>query len=212
MTGTEREINQYFESVYRSQPTDGSVIAAAGWDLSEPQPLVVELEAVGAIRGEILDAGCGTGENALYLAARGHRVTGIDAAPTALAHARAKAARRGLAAEFAEADARDLSVYRARFDTVIDSGLLHTFSGRDAADYIAALHLACRPGAAVHIMAVGDTAPAGPGPRRMTETDLRESFTAGWDIEVLRRSVMRGALPGGPAADIPAWLLTARRH
>ena len=30
------------------------------------------------ITGSILDAGCGTGENALFFASRGHKVTGID--------------------------------------------------------------------------------------------------------------------------------------
>jgi 2-polyprenyl-3-methyl-5-hydroxy-6-metoxy-1,4-benzoquinol methylase len=91
----------YFESVYRSQSPDGTVVRAAGWDIPQPQPPVAELAEAGAFGHRVLDAGCGTGENALYLAARGHLVTGVDAAETGIEHARAKAARRGIDATFA---------------------------------------------------------------------------------------------------------------
>src|SRR5246500_5094593 len=52
-----------------------------------------------------LDAGCGTGFLSLELAARGHRVTGVDFAPAMLAEARRKAAERGIEIRFEEADA-----------------------------------------------------------------------------------------------------------
>ena len=41
--------------------------------------------------GRALDAGCGHGSDALWLAARGWQVTGVDFSATALAHARAAA-------------------------------------------------------------------------------------------------------------------------
>ena len=47
---------------------------------------------VGDLRpGRALDAGCGHGSDTLWLAARGWRVTAIDFAATALAHARSTA-------------------------------------------------------------------------------------------------------------------------
>ncbi len=48
----------------------------APWDIGRPQKEFVDVEA--QMKGSILDAGCGTGENALYFAQRGHAVTGID--------------------------------------------------------------------------------------------------------------------------------------
>jgi SAM-dependent methyltransferase len=59
---------QRFESIYRTQPPDGTPVAEAGWDIGEPQPRLIELDRGGAIIGTVLDAGCGTGDNALYLA------------------------------------------------------------------------------------------------------------------------------------------------
>lgn len=173
---------------------------------------MVELAGTGAFGRRVLDAGCGTGENALYLAAHGHVVTGVDAAATAVEHARVKADRRGIAAEFAVCDARDLPGYERQFDTVLDSGLFHTFSDVDRPRYVAALHRVCAPGGVVHIMAVSAAAPPGPGPRRITEEELRRAFSAGWDIEEVRPVGMQGELPGVDAeTTIPAWLLSARR-
>jgi SAM-dependent methyltransferase len=56
--------------------------------------------------GRLLDLPCGQGRHALALAARGHRVTGIDLAPSAVASAAAEAGRLGLPAEFRVGDMR----------------------------------------------------------------------------------------------------------
>jgi len=79
----------------------------APWDIGSPQPTFVRLADEGRLTGRLLDAGCGTGENALLAASRGADVTGIDLAPTAIARARAKASERGLTARFEIADALD---------------------------------------------------------------------------------------------------------
>ncbi len=68
------------------------------WDIGRPQPAVVRLVESGAFgepHANVLDAGCGTGEHALLLAAAGHRVVGVDLAAEAVRRARAKAADRG---------------------------------------------------------------------------------------------------------------------
>jgi 2-polyprenyl-3-methyl-5-hydroxy-6-metoxy-1,4-benzoquinol methylase len=71
------------------------------WDVGVPQPAVVRLAAAGGFAGTVLDAGCGSGENALHVASLGRPVLGVDVAITALAMAREKAAERGIGAEFA---------------------------------------------------------------------------------------------------------------
>ena len=71
------------------------------WDIGRPQPAFVELVRIGELnRGNTLDVGCGTGENALYLAEKGFSVTGVDLTNRAIAAARAKAAERKLKVDF----------------------------------------------------------------------------------------------------------------
>jgi 2-polyprenyl-3-methyl-5-hydroxy-6-metoxy-1,4-benzoquinol methylase len=65
----------------------------------------VRLAGEGAFAGAVLDAGCGTGENALHVASLGLPVLGVDLAETALSIARETAAGRGIDAEFVVADA-----------------------------------------------------------------------------------------------------------
>src|SRR6202007_499654 len=80
------------------------------------------------IAGSVLDAGCGTGENALFFAGRGCTVTGIDFLEEPILRARRKAEERGVSATFLVKDALTLADWSVRFDNVIDSGLFHVFS------------------------------------------------------------------------------------
>ncbi len=54
--------------------------------------------------GRALDLGCGLGDDAIWLATRGWRVTGVDVSATAVARANARAEALGLAAEFQRHD------------------------------------------------------------------------------------------------------------
>src|SRR5258706_649509 len=61
----------------------------APWDIGQPQPAIVRLASEGGFAGVVLDAGCGTGENALHVAWLGLSVLGVDVSHTELAIARA---------------------------------------------------------------------------------------------------------------------------
>lgn len=89
----------------------------APWDIGKPQTVFVE--AADQITGSILDAGCGTGENALFFAERGRDVTGIDFLEYPIAEAKRKAQERGLAATFLVMDALHLVDISEVFDSVI---------------------------------------------------------------------------------------------
>ena len=124
-----------FESMYAGK---------APWDIGRPQRAFVEV--ADRVTGDLLDAGCGTGENALFFAERGHPVLGIDFLEGPIREARRKALERGLDAEFVQRDALTLTDLDRKFDTVIDSGLFHVFSDEDRARYVAGLAHVTRPG------------------------------------------------------------------
>lgn len=82
---------------------------------------------------DALDVGCGTGFLSLELAARGHRVIGIDFAPAMLTEARRKTAQSGAVIRFEEADAEKLPFPPGSFDLVISRHVLWTLPHPEAA-------------------------------------------------------------------------------
>jgi 2-polyprenyl-3-methyl-5-hydroxy-6-metoxy-1,4-benzoquinol methylase len=77
------------------------------WDIGVPQPAIVRLVEAGGITGRVLDLGCGTGANTVFLAESGLDVLGLDASPVAIERARARAAEQQVTtAQFVVADAR----------------------------------------------------------------------------------------------------------
>lgn len=188
-----------FDASYR----DGS----APWDVGAPQPEIVRLAEEGEIVGDVLDAGCGTGENALYLAGLGRRVLGIDAAPSAIAQAREKAAARGLGVPFLVADALELAKLRRRFETVVDCGLFHTFGPEERRAYAHSLCEVLSPGGTLHVLCFSDEEPPGPGPYRIAESDLRDAFRSIFALTRIRpgRFERRGPEPAR------AWVATLVR-
>jgi SAM-dependent methyltransferase len=152
------------------------------WDIGRPQPAVMKLADAGAFRGRVLDAGCGTGENALELASRGLETWGVDVSARAIAQARAKAAERRLAVPFEVADALDLTSLGQTFDTVLDSGLFHVFDDAPRARYVDSLAGVLRPGGGLYVLCFSELEPWGGGPRRVTQSELREAFSDGWRV------------------------------
>jgi SAM-dependent methyltransferase len=174
------------------------------WDIGRPQPAFVRLADVGEIKAPVLDCGCGTGEHALMLAARGLEVLGIDVAPTAIEAARRKAAERALAVDFEVADALALHRIGRTFATVIDSGVFHTFGDDERPRYVASLAGVTRPGGVLHLLCFSELEPDGYGPRRVTQAELRMSFADGWVVE--RIEAEHFEVRDFPNPEAQAWL------
>lgn len=186
-----------FEDFYQHSPP---------WETGEPQPAVVDLVEQGRFSGRVLDVGCGTGENALYLASRGYAVLGVDGAPTPVARARHKADQRGLPAEFAVADAFDLAALGRTFDTVLDSAFLH-IPGNTAASrraYTDQLARVLRTGGWVHLLEISEQEAEHPS---ITSTEITDAFDDRWEPPQVQQSTYRVT-----TGDVPAWVVSLQRR
>jgi SAM-dependent methyltransferase len=175
---TARDMKESWDDSYTGQ-------APPPWDIGRPQPTFVRLAQEGRLAGRVLDAGCGTGEHALLAASHGADAIGMDLAPTAIALARAKAAKRGLSARFEVADALDLRRQGLTVDAVIDSGVFHVFDDEDRSKYVAGIAAALRPGGTCYLMCFSDLQPGDWGPRRFRAEELCAWFSRGWAVESL---------------------------
>jgi SAM-dependent methyltransferase len=178
------------------------------WEIGRPQPAFAALAESGALTGRVLDIGCGTGEHALLAAGLGLEATGVDAAPTAIARAEAKARERGLAARFLVADALALQALGEQFDTVVDCGLFHVFEDDDRARYLASLSAAVRPGGRYFVLCFSEHQPGDWGPRRVTQAEIRASFAGGWRVDSIDAARMDVTID---PAGVAAWLAALTR-
>jgi SAM-dependent methyltransferase len=198
-----------------TQPTEWDAVYVTGtpppWDIGRPQPEFVRLAEDGLLGGDVLDAGCGTGEHTLLAAEHGADAIGVDASPTAIDRARAKAADRGLAARFEVADALDLGALGMSFGTVIDSGLFHVFDDQDRGRYVASLASVLRPGGTCYLMCFSELQPGTFGPRRVRKDEIIRSFSDGWSVDSIAAAEFE-INPGLGILAARAWLATIRRQ
>jgi len=199
------------------------------WDLGRPQPAFVRLAEQGLLTGQVLDVGCGTGEQSLLAASSGADTLGVDVSPLALEQARGKAAARRIPAaaggqigpaaaggqigkaRFEVADALNLGDLGLSFDTVIDSGLFHVFDDDSRARYVASLASVLRPGGHLYLMCFSDRQPGTLGPRRVSQDELRAAFGDGWTILAIQADTF-AVNPGlFPATTVQAWLASITR-
>jgi SAM-dependent methyltransferase len=184
------------------------------WDIGRPQPAFLALAETGAVRGRVLDVGCGTGEHALMAAGLGLEATGVDLAATALSVARAKAREKGYPARFLLQDARRLADLGESFDTVLDCGLFHIFDGEDRAAYVASLCSMVASGGRYFMLGFSDRQPPGEwdghGRRvhRLTREEILAAFADGWRVDSIDPATIDITTdPNG----IHAWLVAVTR-
>jgi len=179
------------------------------WDIGRPQPAIVRLASEGGFAGAVLDAGCGTGENALHVASLGLQVLGVDVAETALAIARGKAADRGIKVEFATADAFHLGRLGRRFETALDCGLFHSFDDDERPAYVASLASVTERRGTLYVLSFSDEGPdTGPHPVSQKELSAAFNVKSGWNIALIKPDRIETR---DHEHDGPAWLATIQR-
>jgi cyclopropane fatty-acyl-phospholipid synthase-like methyltransferase len=193
-----------FENSYVGQPP---------WDIGKPQKPFIDV--ADRISGSVLDAGCGTGDTALFLAGLGRKVTGIDFVEEAIRRAKQKAAGKGVQVTLLVKDATTMKDWTERFDNVVDSGLFHVFSDENRLRYVEGLASVLKPDGRLFLMCFSNEEPGEQGPRRVSKEELHDAFAKGWTTESIEptRAEVRPDLKdvsfseGGPKV----WFVIVRR-
>lgn len=210
---------EYYKNIYDQNHKDyynnsATTSSKTPWNIGggRPQPAIVNAYKEGKIRGKILDAGCGAGENCLYLATKFEitSVFGFDLAEGAIKEASERAAnidRSNLASftephflvasctEIVEKLKNDSYSDHFRngnetnedlFDVSIDSGLLHCLCDDDAERYVKQLSHLVKPNSGRVFVGCFSTANPDPwdNPRRLSRQYLQNIFCErnGWEI------------------------------
>ncbi len=168
-----------WEDAYRTTPP---------WDIGRPQPAFVGLVHAGELTGNtVLDVGCGTGENALYLAQNGFSVAGVDLSTRAIVAAKAKAEERKLKIDFRLANALSLEFQSGRFDNAIDSGLFHTFTDNDRISFAHEIARVLTRNGGYFMLCFSDKEPTNwGGPRRITKEEIETTFSPLFNINYIK--------------------------
>lgn len=178
------------------------------WDSDEPDRALVATVEAGTIRaGRTLEVGCGTGTNALWLAAHGFDVLGVDVSPRAIDRARAKMGDGASACRFEVLDFLK-DPLEGPFDFVFDRGCFHVFDSPEVRARFAALVAGVLAPGGLWLSLIGSTegAPRDTGPPRRSARDVASAVEPALEIVQLRSIHFDPDLEMPPAA----WLCLSR--
>lgn len=203
--GSEGVPHEQFHDAYRA--------GRAAWCTGRPQPAVLACLASGWFdAGPILDAGCGTGENAAAIATARPDVAmiAVDAVPEALATAATVLADAGVDGRVS-LETVDLrrELPAGPFPWILDAGVLHVFSDRDRASYLDRIAASLSPGGSFVTIVFRDDEIRPRGPRRLAREELQTSLeAAGLRVESIEPCRYQSVAHEGGAL---AWIARALR-
>ena len=114
----------------------------------------------------------------------------MDVSTVAIDRARSKAEQRGLDVTFLVGDALELDGLNRRFTTIIDSAVFHLFDDDGRSRYVQSLSSAIETGGVLHLLCFSEHTPGEEGPRRVTQTELFDSFADGWVIQGIEPAII----------------------
>lgn len=174
------------------------------WDTGRPDPHLVAAFADGTLPpGRALEIGCGTGTNAVWLAAQGCAVTAIDVSEAAIERARARAAAAGVDIDFRVVDLLAEPIPGAPFDLVFDRGCFHVFDRpEDQATFARKVAGVLAPdGRWLSLIGSTEGAPRDMGPPRRSARDIATAIEPHLAITELSLGLMDTTNQGSA----PAW-------
>lgn len=191
---------RHFEKLYERAKSPSDL----PWHREKLPPLPLRMLESRSMAGTALDVGCGTGVYAVHLAKLGYQVTAIDYIEGALRMTEELAGQENVKLDLHLVDALSWSP-TGRFDVILDSGCLHSLSGKDREVYRDRLVEWLAPGgdlwlahfAPLHFL---NWRPM--GPRRYSREKILELFRPRLSEIAHEIRVEREAFPIGPRVKI----------
>jgi ubiquinone/menaquinone biosynthesis C-methylase UbiE len=150
------------------------------WEIGAPQPEIVRLAQNDELVGnKVLDLGCGTCDNALFLARIGFSLVCFDISSLAIEKGKKKASELGVKMGFVVGDALQLREFfsESAFSTVIDSGLFHTLGDGERLTAAKEVGGVLTKNGRYVILCFSDKGIGGEYPRRISQKEIEETFS-----------------------------------
>jgi methyl halide transferase len=188
-------IEERYKEKYKSGKTP--------WDIGQPDFNLIEVVTQKPIRScKVLDIGCGTGDNSIWLAQNGFQVIGTDTSDIAIEKAREKSANAMVKCDFKLVDFLRSQIEDAPFGFAFDRGCFHSFSSENDRRNFAgnvAKHLE-EYGLWLSIVGNADEHRKGPGPPQLTAQDIVIAVEPHFEILSLNSSHFGSNRPNPPRA------------
>ena len=176
---------------------------APPWDIGKPDHNLIQIVTTTPVPPcKALDLGCGTGDNAIWLAQQGFDVVAIDVSSIAIERARHKAAQAGVHCAFVEQDVLERDVKGAPFHFAFDRGFLHIFDSEEQRRNIAETmsRYLDAEGLWLSLLGNADEVRRGGGPPQRTARDIVTAVERYFEILSLASSHFEGNLATPPRA------------
>lgn len=157
------------------------------WDVGRPSPELVRLIEERIVpRGSVIDLGCGTGADAVFLAKRGFDVTAVDVSPIAIERARSRAEQHDALIRFVLGDALKFGQTAGTFDFVFDRGFYHAIRQTNITGFLDMLWRITRPGTIYLSLSGAPREETDDGPPQVTADQIRNELGRLFEIIELR--------------------------
>lgn len=159
------------------------------WETGQPSEELKRVLVERAVQPcRMIELGCGTGINAIWLAQQGFDVTALDFSALALDKARRRAAEANASVTFVLADVLDLQEKFEPFPFFFDRGCYHVVRRQDPSAYVRTLQQITAPGATGLILTGNSrsTHEPGKGPPVVSAEEIRGELGSVFEIVQLR--------------------------
>lgn len=181
------------------------------WDLGRPDfNLVQTVTAMAISPCKVLEIGCGTGSNSIWLAQNNFAVIGVDASEIAIQKAVEKASNDNVNCTFLVNDIRSNKIEGSPFGFVFDRGCFHSFNSAEERRIFAekvAAHLE-KDGLWLSLVGNADEQRKVPGPPQRSARDIVNSVEPYFEILSLVSSHFESNHPSPPRA----WVCLMRKR